>query len=235
MRKTLVLLLPLSLLSACAWPLSVTGDKDDNALGYPAELMPLRAYKPGECEFEDEAEKHVGAKNAQPDPEVEAEAPSPTDDWRYYLFEVDGELRLYEYTGPDSTYMNYYTNGWQKPGETIFFFGDKMGGMRYGELLALPEDPNEQGYSAVSFGGRGGLKLKIEEQADGTYFPSEDSAIIDIYCLEPANDEPFPPAFSGLPPWAGFYTDGPQRPPEGGPAPTERAAPAEDAAPAEGD
>ncbi len=188
--RTSILILSLSLSAAsllgCAYPSSVSGESVKNATGYP-DGPPLRAYRAVACEGEEPSGDH--------------------DEYRYYLFEVDGQLRLYEYRGPSSTYMTYYTNGWTKGDEDIFFIADKLGGRtKVGELFALARD-GSGGALAMYVGGRAGTKLKLEEQADGTYMASEDSTIIGAQCLASAADEPYPPKFAGPPPWAGFYTD----------------------------
>lgn len=181
--------LPLSLLApmiGCGYPPSVSGESVLNANGYP-DGQPVRAYRTATCEGEE---------------------PGTEDDdgFRYYVFQDGDGLRLYEYTGPKSTYMTYYTNGWTKPGEDIFFVADELGGRtKAGQLFALPHD-DSQGALAMYAGGRGGLKLKVVKMGDH-YMASEDSTIIGAQCLERADDEPFPPKFAGPPPWAGFHQD----------------------------
>ena len=167
-------------LAGCAWPESVTGEfTKSNA---PDE-MPFSAFKETACDGE-QAELDDGT--------------------RYYVFKDGDNVKLCEYSGPESTYMTCYTNGWTKPGESIFFVGDKTGaGGKVGMLFAL-SDGGEEGAVILYAGGRAGAKLKLEEQADGTYFPTDDSTAVGAMCLTGASGEAYPPAFAGPPPWAAF-------------------------------
>lgn len=178
----------LALLVGCAYPESLSGATDKNALGYP-EAEPLRVYRPVACDGQG------------------AGADAAPDEYRYYVFEIDGQLRLYEYRGPGSKYMTYTTNGWTKGGEDIFFTAEKAGRTKMGQLFALPRGEGD-GVVTQFVGGRQGLKLKIEAR-DGRYMVKEGSSAIGTQCLRRADDEPFPPAFAGPPPWAGFYKDKP--------------------------